>query len=344
MPVFFRFFKRIIQALNRQMILKVLLAIFAVMLLGGLGLTLFEKEMTFANALWWAIVTVTTVGYGDISPATPGGRLVGISVMMTGIGLLGTLTASIASLLVERQFLENRGMKATNVSDHLIICGWNFRGPRIVEDFRQDPKSRGMPIVVIADLPEKPLDEENFHFIRGDVSTENLEKAAIGAARVVIVLSDDKLDAYSRDAKTILNTLAIESANPDVYTCVELMDEANVGHCRRAKADEIIVVGELSTNLLVQAALDHGMTRMISELVSNRYGEDLYKIEVPRAMIGKTFYDALCELKATHGILCVGVGDRDGRRFAANPKNETVLSEEDWLFVIATERPDISDV
>lgn len=341
MPVFYRFFRRLVRALNRRMILKVLTAIFVVVLLGGLGLPLFEKGMTFADALWWAIVTVTTVGYGDISPATPGGRLLGISVMMTGIGLLGTLTASIASLLVERRFLANRGMKAVNVEGHLIICGWNFRGTRIVEAFRNDPKAKDMPIVVIADLSEKPMDDDDFHFIRGDIDTENLEKAGIAKARVVIVLSDDKLDAYSRDAKTILTTLTIESVNPDVYTCVELMDEKNLGHCQRARADEIIVVGELSTNLLVQAALDHGMTRMISELVSNRYGEDLYKISVPRAMIGRTFYDALCALKAENGVLCVGVGDREGRRFAANPASDTVLSEADWLYVIAADRPEI---
>lgn len=52
---------------------------------------------TFSDALWWAIVTTTTVGYGDISPTTPIGRVLAIILMLVGIGIIGTLTSSITS-------------------------------------------------------------------------------------------------------------------------------------------------------------------------------------------------------------------------------------------------------
>jgi voltage-gated potassium channel len=57
---------------------------------------------TFGAALWWACVTVTTVGYGDLSPVTFEGRCVAVAMMVCGIALLGTITATIASWLVER--------------------------------------------------------------------------------------------------------------------------------------------------------------------------------------------------------------------------------------------------
>jgi len=57
----------------------------------------------FGDALWWAIVTVTTVGYGDAYPVTAGGRGVAVVLMLVGIGLIGTLTASVASYFVEEQ-------------------------------------------------------------------------------------------------------------------------------------------------------------------------------------------------------------------------------------------------
>ncbi|WP_460968009.1 potassium channel family protein [Pedococcus soli] len=57
---------------------------------------------TFGDALWWAATTVTTVGYGDQFPTTPEGRFVGAGLMMTGIALLGVITASLASWFVER--------------------------------------------------------------------------------------------------------------------------------------------------------------------------------------------------------------------------------------------------
>ncbi|QTA80242.1 Potassium channel domain-containing protein [Desulfonema limicola] len=338
---FLIFIKKTIALISRQEIFQVILVVCCVALGGSAGLVYFEKNTEFSDALWWVVVTMTTVGYGDISPATAGGRLVASAVMIVGIGFLGILTASIASIFVENKLLENKGMKKTYVKDHIIICGWHFRGSRIVEELRIDSKSSKLYIVIIADIPEKPVDDEYLYFIRGEVNEDTLKKACIETARVVIVLSDDKLDAYARDAKTILNTLTIESINPDVYTCVELMDEKNAAHCRRAKADEIIVAGELSTNLLVQAALNHGITRMISELVSNRFGEDLYKVDVPSRFSGQTFFEVMCDLKENHGILCIGIEDLTGNRFLANPDKKYILNKDDRLIVIASKRPEI---
>lgn len=336
-----RILGRLFDLLGSAEIYRVVGIVAVVTLLGSLGFVVFENDMKFGDALWWSIVTLTTVGYGDISPATLGGRLVGITIMVAGIGFLGTLTATIASIFVENRLLENRGMNATEMKDHFIICGWNFRGEKIVEELRADAKCRDLPIVVLADLSEKPVQDSRVHFIAGEVEADTLKMANIDAARVVIVLSDDRLDAYSRDAKTVLTTLTIESVNPDVYTCVELMDERNVPHCQRAHADEIIVVGELTTNLLVQAALDHGITRMVSELVSNRFGEELFKVPVPADMAGTTFFETMCRLKEKNGVLCVGVEDASGRKYIANPDNEYRLSPEDRLIVIARERPEL---
>ena len=60
------------------------------------------KILTFGDALWWAITTITTVGYGDMYPVTATGRMVAAALMMSGIAVLGVVTASIASWLVQR--------------------------------------------------------------------------------------------------------------------------------------------------------------------------------------------------------------------------------------------------
>ncbi len=102
-----------------------------------------------------------------------------------------------------------------------------------------------------------------------------------------------------------------------------------------------IVAGELSTNLLVQAALDHGITLMISELVSNRYGQDLYKIKVPQDMVNRKFFDVMSDLKKKYGILCIGVEDDEGKKLITNPDNDFVMDDNDYLLVIANDRPEI---
>ena len=57
----------------------------------------------FADSLWWAVVTVTTIGYGDHYPVSAGGRGVAVVLMLVGIGLIGVLTATVASFFIERQ-------------------------------------------------------------------------------------------------------------------------------------------------------------------------------------------------------------------------------------------------
>ena len=57
----------------------------------------YAEGMSISDGLWWAFVTATTVGYGDISPASPTGRLVAMALMLVGIGLIGSLTSTITS-------------------------------------------------------------------------------------------------------------------------------------------------------------------------------------------------------------------------------------------------------
>jgi voltage-gated potassium channel len=71
--------------------------------LGAAGIYIVEKGQTInsvGDALWWAVVTVTTVGYGDVSPITPEGRLIAVGLMFIGIGVISAFTATIASFFV----------------------------------------------------------------------------------------------------------------------------------------------------------------------------------------------------------------------------------------------------
>jgi len=122
--------------MQRENLHRVALALLILVLAATVAFSYFEKNLGIFDALWWSVVTVTTVGYGDISPATPGGRMVGIVLMMMGIGFLGVLTASIASILIEKKFMENKGMKNVTVKRHFVCLLYTSPSPRDVEESR----------------------------------------------------------------------------------------------------------------------------------------------------------------------------------------------------------------
>ena len=99
-------------------ILKIAAASGIVTFVGSLLVWLLERDdnadfTTYSTALWWAVVTVTTVGYGDVTPVTPAGRFVAAILMVTGIGTIGLLASSLASVLVVRkEEEEGRGSAA----------------------------------------------------------------------------------------------------------------------------------------------------------------------------------------------------------------------------------------
>ncbi|MGX9792331.1 potassium channel family protein [Mycobacterium sp. MMS18-G62] len=71
---------------------------------------------TFGDALWWAVTTVTTVGYGDLTPVTATGRWVAVALMIAGISLLGVVTATLASWIIERVGEEDAANQAATVA------------------------------------------------------------------------------------------------------------------------------------------------------------------------------------------------------------------------------------
>ena len=100
-----RFGKRSSKFLDTNGFKYVLMICAIAILLAAVAMTYFEK-MSFMDALWWSFVTATTVGYGDLSPASGAGRIVACLLMIVGIGLIGSLTSTITSFFLREQTKE----------------------------------------------------------------------------------------------------------------------------------------------------------------------------------------------------------------------------------------------
>jgi len=166
--------------LLRSNLPPVLLALAFALALGGAAITLTEGRTRetfcdFWTSVWWAIVTMTTVGYGDIVPITPVGRLIGALVMMSGVVLISFFTAIISSLFVASKIREGKGLKQIHYRDHVVVCGFGQLTTRLMDSMLNLASDDKMRVVLIADIPGTDVGELlsrysslDLKFVRGD--------------------------------------------------------------------------------------------------------------------------------------------------------------------------------
>ena len=322
--------------LRRENLFRLLGVIAALVLVGAAGLTYFEEDRPFHDALWWAIVTLTTVGFGDISPETLGGRFIGVVLMFFGIGVLGTFTATIASAFVDQRQRKDRGMDDCDLEGHIILCGWNDRTKEILKDLRADKRSAGAPMALVADVESNPAgDDDRLCFVRGSETEDDLKRAGIEKAKTVVLVGDRSQDYQARDAKAVLAVLTVKSLNKKVYTIVELAGEENVRHCEQAGADEIIVGADLCSRVMSTATLDHGISKVLHELLSAQEGHDLMTHPVPPRCDGQRFIDVFYKLKNERGMIALAIQPHGAGDIVTKPDGGRLVEANDRLVVIS---------
>jgi len=292
-----------------------------------------EQLQTFGDCLWWAMVTMSTVGYGDKVPTTVVGQIVAAITMLTGPVLLVTLVSSAGLSMYEERRKAVCGELKIESKNHIILCGWNPKARDIITELRLSAEFHKYPITIIDDqIDENPIDEGNVSFVHGDACEVSvLEQANIREAKFAIVIASDGTSAADR--KTVLTILAVETLNPSILSCAELNDPANEGHLRRAGCDVVINTTILTSKLLAMSIEDHTIGKVITELVTHAQGNEICRLQLPSNYQGKPFQELFEQLKRVHNVIVIGV-ERKGE-CSINPTPDFALEAGDFLMVIS---------
>lgn len=319
------FFRDVGYFLWTSSISRIALMVFLLMIGGAFAMALVEGHInrefdSVGDAIWWALVTITTVGYGDKVPVSTGGRIVGALVIFSGYGLLSIFMATIASALVTKRIREGRGLEKVKCKGHIVICGWNLHAERVISNLMRSSGSQKVGVVLVNELPEEEINDImfkyrglNIKFVRGDFSRESvLDRANIREAAAAIVLADTSGGTVEKaDERTILSTLAIKSMAPTVKVGAELLNAENVGHLRRANVDDIILRGEFNGFLLASSAISPGVPQVVRELLTLDEGNEFQRVKIPRGYVGHTFGELAEYFSREHGAILVAVGNEE---------------------------------
>ncbi|MBN8704275.1 MAG: NAD-binding protein [Bacteroidetes bacterium] len=315
---YFLFFKSLVTDLPHELY-KIATAVLSLIIIGGIIVHFIEADAnplysTIEDSIYWAVVTISTTGYGDIVPKTTIGRVAAGTMMLFGIVIMSLFTASISSILVSRKIQTQRGLMNIYVKNHIVICGYFPTIRNVIQSlYKQDSHA---VLVLINDYEQDTIDlllsefsKNNLHFVRGNFSNEVfLEKAKIKDAQSVIILPDISHDKVNSkfDEMTLMTVLTLKQIAPNAKIFTHVVDKELIPHLKRAGIDGYIISDEISGELIANFIISPGATQAVKQMVSLNASQNLKVMDIPGFYVGKTYQDLLTEFKANQNVLVMG--------------------------------------
>ncbi|GAB6075609.1 ion transporter [Desulfurobacterium crinifex] len=289
------------------------------------------------EALYWGIVTISTVGYGDITPITKEGKFLASLLISGGIVLVSALTATFSATLVNRMnILKGEGLKMNKLKDHLVICGWSESGEELVEEIIKSGLDKEKPVVLVTEMDKSELGVDISKYIlykKGDFTKENvLMEVSIQNASEVVILGERKEGLSDRnvDARTALTAMLVKTINPKAKIYVEVLHDENAEVFeRRLGVTSVFIYGKVIGRLIFTSIVTPGAAKLIESLLTKE--GTVRKIQVRELGKFQNFGELLSYLRK-HSALPIAVEKRG--KVLINPADEEPISENDYVFIV----------
>jgi voltage-gated potassium channel len=244
-----------------------------------------DGVVSFVDSIYYSTVTITTTGYGDITPVTPHARLINsIIIAPLRILFLVLLVGTTLQVLANegrRIFRDTRWRK--NMRNHVVVIGYGTKGRSAVGTL-VDNGTNPAQVVVIDNRPAS-ITEANikgYAAIEGDATRrEILRRAEIIRAREVVITLD-------RDDSAILVTLTVRQLNPSAHVVVAVREDDNAPLLRQSGANAVITSSEAVGRLLGLSAVSPNLGIVIEDLLSSKEGLEVGERQVTRDEVGKS--------------------------------------------------------
>ena len=337
--------KLIVFAVNRMAIQKrlvlILIAIVIVIMMGSSGYYLiFGGKPGFLNCMYMTIISLTSVGYGEVIPVTGNipAQVFTMVLITFGMGIIlygiSTLTAIIIegelSGILRRTKMEKQIGKLSN---HYIVCGGGETGRHVIAELAKNREN-----VVLIELDEEKIDRckliADLLFVKGDATDdENLITAGIDKAKgIVISLPSDK--------DTLYVTMAARMRNRNMRIISRMVDHKHEPKLRKAGADGVVSPNFIGGLRMASEMLRPTVVDFLDSMLRSKQGNlRIHELRVSEnsQYKGKTIQDS--GFKAKYDILILGA-KQPGREIRFNPTASTVLEEGMTLIVMG----DVADI
>jgi voltage-gated potassium channel len=294
---------------------------------------------TFGNALWYSLVTMTTIGYGDYYPVTQPGRLLALIFILGSLGLLSFIIGRATDMISEIRWRKKMGLYGTAFENHVVIIGWDNFSRSIARQLVM----AGNRISVVTDdknsidLIQNEFDADSTFSLFSDLKNiGNFTKANIDKASMVFVNLKD-------DTEKLITILNIRKLHPSCRFIVALENADLTDTFYSAGTSFVLSKNEIASKLMASYIFEPDVADMTNDLLTISQQNDDYDIKEFRILpqnplAGRSFGEVFSELKKQYNALAIGLckicPDSGKRVIHKLPPDTLPVEANDYLIVI----------
>ncbi|MGL4521971.1 MAG: potassium channel family protein [Bacilli bacterium] len=218
----------------------------------ALLLTTFDHSTfpTLFEALWFSVITVFTVGFGDLVPDSTIGKCITMLLIVFGSIIISYFSFSIAVGVAKHQERLLTGDGRVSLDQHIIIVGWSEKTRRLIEQLLHERTSHNI-VVIDSTLERLPLTHLRLTFIRGQSTIDDTwERAHIKSAEMVVITADQNMNEHDADLTTIMSALVVKSLNKHTPCIIEILTRTQLRNAERIGVEHIIETYQKTSELL----------------------------------------------------------------------------------------------
>lgn len=291
----------------------------------------------FFTAVWYSMVTLSTVGYGDSFPVSTGGKIIGIIFILLSITLLSTIIGKTTEIIKENNKRKKMGFKGTDMTGHYVVVGYDKFAAKVIDILIKADKK----VAVVTDLFENidkiynAFGTENLFVLCTDYSdVKKFDLLSIKNAKLIYINLPD-------DAAKLVSIININRQYPNLQYLVSLEDSDLHETFESIGVKYIISRNDIASKMIASYIFEPDVAELSVDLMSDTLSDNDYDIQQflvkkGNPYIGTKFIDALLDIKKRTKAILLSISKKtsSGYNLIKSPTDDEIISEDDYLIMI----------